>query len=940
MKATQSTCVACGGLLNAQEICLACLVRAGLDEAIAIDASIDSLGFGDFEIARRADGMLWELGRGAMGVTYRARDQVLHRDVALKVIDLPADRRRAGTARERFLREARAAAALRHPNVADVFQFGTSLGEDRCYYAMELVEGETLEAFVRREGPFAVPAALELAIQVARALAGAAAQGLIHRDLKPANIMLAANPSGAPEMEVKVIDFGLAKSITAGAGERDLSRGGFVGTPTFASPEQLGGAPVDARSDIYSLGATLWYGLTGEIPFPGKTIEEIRTCQRTLPLLVNKLVTRKVPPPLIQLIRQSLALDAAERPQSARALLAALEACRSASASAPARRGWRRMAMPVILLLLLAAAGATYSWRRAALRQPPAQEKSIAVLPFDNLSPDESNRFFADGIQDDVLTSLAQIHQFKVISRTSVLAYPKDAPRNIREIGRALDVENILEGSVRREGNRVLLNVQLIDARHDRHIWAHRYDRTAQDAIGLQGELATEIATALEAKLTPEVKASLAQKPTENPEAYAFYLQGLGQERAVNHSQADSLAAEKFYAEAIALDPKFALAYARLSIVESSLAWRSAALPRRAEARRTAEEALRLAPQLGEAHMALGLCLYWAEENYPAALRQFSIAEATLPNEPAILHYIAGIDRRLGRWPESLAAYARARRVDPRNREIMNFSAIDYVLVRDWPEAEALYHRALEIAPNSVQARIGLAFLQIYQNDNPGAAEAILHAVPAKLDPDGDVTAARWNLAMLQRDFSAAEKMVDASPGKDFPSPDNFPKEFYLAQVARARGDLGRAERLLAPLEPEVTSWKRENPGDLANDTYLATYYAYRGRKEEAVRAALRAVAAEPESQNAFHGACRLADLAVVYALTGERDKAIALIERLLITSGPVNFTSSDSITLADLRRRWEWDSLRSDPRFQKILAGPEPKTNLARSAPAIPAQP
>ena len=282
------------------------------------------------------------------------------------------------------------------------------------------------------------------------------------------------------------------------------------------------------------------------------------------------------------------------------------------------------------------------------------------MLPFENLSKDESNAYFAAGIQDDVLTSLAKIHELKVISRTSVMAYEKPGTRNIRAIGQALGVENVLEGSVRREGNRVLLNVQLIDARQDRHIWAERYDRTEADSISLQGELATQIASALEAKLAPEEVARLAFKPTDNPEAYTLYLRALARERAANRSTADFDDAEHLYEEAIKLDPRFALAHARLSIVESSIVGMEGDPIRKAKARREAEEAIRLAPSLGEAHMALGLSLYWADKNYGAALKEFSTAAATAPNEPDIFNFIAGIYRRQGRWRESLAAYQRA----------------------------------------------------------------------------------------------------------------------------------------------------------------------------------------------------------------------------------------------------------------------------------------
>src|SRR6266481_6698585 len=261
-KSAIAVCSICSEPLTAKDECMACLLRGGLDEPAEEAVSFDSLGFGDFQVERREDGSFWELGCGAMGVTYRATDKVLHRTVALKVIEVPASAGDSRTVRERFLREARSAAALRHPNVAGIFQFGASPEINRCYYAMELVEGETLEARVRRDGPLDAKPALEIAIQITRALMAAAAQGLIHRDLKPGNIMLTRGDTHTAEPEVKVIDFGLAKAIADAGGEMDLTHGEFVGTPNFASPEQFGSGPVDARSDIYSLGATLWFALT------------------------------------------------------------------------------------------------------------------------------------------------------------------------------------------------------------------------------------------------------------------------------------------------------------------------------------------------------------------------------------------------------------------------------------------------------------------------------------------------------------------------------------------------------------------------------------------------------------------------------------------------------------------------------------------------------
>jgi len=924
-------CSICGEPLQGRPDCLACLVRGGLDETSEVVGSKESLVFGEFEIERREDGSFWELGRGAMGVTYRAYDEVLHRRVALKVIDTPAEGGGAHAARERFLREARAAAALRHANVASVFQFGVSPGVDRCYYAMELVEGETLEALVRRDGPLKVGLALEIGIQVTRALIAAAAQGLIHRDLKPANVMLAPNESGSTKMEAKVIDFGLAKATTDAAGERDLTHGGFVGTPTFASPEQLGSAPVDARSDVYSLGVTLWYALTGEIPCPGKTIEEIRKAQTELPLPLEQLRARRIPSAVIRLLRSTLAVDPAQRPAAPRELLAALESCR-AQLSVPNESVLRRIVRPTVVACALAAilAGAFFTFQKLrpkAAFSAALPEKSIAVLPFENLSNDQENEYFAEGIQDDILTSLAKVGELKVISRTSASQYRgAGAARNLRVVARELGVKNVLEGSVRREGNRVLVNVQLIDARNDRHLWAERYDRTGADSIGLQGELATQIAAALKAKLQPGEKAQLAARPTNNPVAYALYLKALGRERAVNRSTEDVTAAEQLYAQAVALDPGFALAHARRSIVHSYLG--ATAGEHRAQARKSAEEAVRLSPSLGEAHMALGLCLYWADKNYTTALTEFSSAAASAPNEPDIFNYIAGIYRRQGRWRESLAAYQQAQDLDPRDRRIIVLAAANYLLVRDWPSATACYNRALEIAPDSATAMIGLAYLEVFRNSKPASGRKILRKVMPGTDPDGKVSEANWDLAMLARDFDAAEKILRDFPSDDyFPSSEAMPKSYYQGQVALARGDLKTAQRFLKAAAPDIETYTREHP-EAENHANLGLLYAYLGRKEDAVREARQAVEMQPESQNAFHGAADAGNLALVYARTGEADQAITLIERLISTPGPAQTPNfPQNITLADLRLRWEWDSLRGDPRFQKILVGPEPKT-------------
>jgi TolB-like protein/DNA-binding winged helix-turn-helix (wHTH) protein/Flp pilus assembly protein TadD len=556
-------------------------------------------------------------------------------------------------------------------------------------------------------------------------------------------------------------------------------------------------------------------------------------------------------------------------------------------------------------------------------------EKSIAVLPFVNLSADKENAFFTQGIQDDILTALAKVAALQVISRTSVANYAAGPQRNLREIGQELGVANVLEGSVRRAGGKVRVTAQLIEMHTNTHLWAETYDRDLTDVFAIQSDIAQQIATALKAKLAPEEKARLDARPTTNSEAYVLYLTGLGREGAVNSSTEDAIAAEQLYMQATALDPGFALAYARASLRNSEIATSMTGdhRAREAKARAQAEEALRLSPTLGEAHMALGLCLYWADKNYNAALKEFEVAAATSPNNAEIYNYVAGIYRRQGRWREAIASFERALSLDPRNRHIAMLAANNHLFMRDWPAATACYTHALEIAPDGLGAKISLAYLEVFRNGNPAAGSKILQNIPAGLDPDGAVALARWDLAMLERDYATAEKILTDLPLKDFSTIDS-PKTFYQGRTALARGDIESAQRYFAAARSDTEKRVRDDPDVGERHAQLGLLYAYMQRKEDAIREGRRAVELKPESQDAFHGAITAGNLALVYALVGEPDQAITLIERLLSTPGAATYADFPcSITLAELRLRWEWDPLRSNPRFQKILAGPEPKT-------------
>src|SRR5438093_1641705 len=448
------TCATCGRQLTQcgpNGECLRCLVSLGFladGEQAERPAgrgrlTPGPLRYAHFEVEVGLDGFPVELGAGAMAITYRARDTVLNSTIALKVIDRKVAENPG--ARSRFLREARAAANIHHPNVARVTFYGEQDGE--CFYAMELVEGETLEARVRREGPMPLAVALDVIEQAARALAATEACGVVHRDIKPSNVMLESDSSGA--LRVKLIDYGVAKVMgpqTQSGAEQ--THAGFIGTPAFASPEQFAGAgqlPVDTRSDIYSLGVTLWYLLTGRTPFVGRTMQEIRARQNS-DLPWEQLKGLHLPGQVITLLKSMLAPDPKDRPQTARELLSAVHGC-YARFNPEARSRRRRSVLAGAAAMLVIAAIALGTWLYQRTRFFTPMERSIAVLPFENLSSDKENAYFAEGIQDEILTLLSKIGDLKVISRTSTQHY-KSAPQNLREIAKQLGVAHVLDGSV------------------------------------------------------------------------------------------------------------------------------------------------------------------------------------------------------------------------------------------------------------------------------------------------------------------------------------------------------------------------------------------------------------------------------------------------------------------------------------------------------------
>src|SRR6266508_797626 len=736
------TCATCGRPLTQcgpNGECLRCLVSLGfLADGQEADRPAGRgrltpgpLRYAHFEVEVGADGFPVELGAGAMAITYRARDTVLNSEVALKVIDCSVAQNPG--ARARFLREARAAANIHHPNVARVTYYGEQDGE--CFYAMELVKGETLEARVRRDGPMPLAIALEVIEQAARALAVAEACGVVHRDIKPSNIMLESDVNGAPT--VKLIDYGVAKVMGPQAEPGiEQTQAGFIGTPAFASPGQFAGVqqlPIDTRSDIYSLGVTLWYLLTGRTPFVGRTMEEIRARQ-TDELPLEQLRNLHLPAQAIALLKSMLAPDPKDRPQSARELLSAVHNCSERfNPEARSRRKIGALAAAALMLALVAIALGTWWYQRTRPFTP--MERSIAVLPFENLSSDKENAYFAEGVQDEILTRLSKIADLKVISRTSTQHY-KSAPENLPEIAKQLGVAHILEGSVQKSGDAVRVNVQLIKAATDSHLWSDTFDRKLTDIFSVESEVSKTIADQLRAKLTGQEKEVIAAKPTNNPEAYDAYLRGLAYTLKTTSSPANTLAAQKYLREAVRLDPKFALSWARLSY-EDAVGYIVQSLrptvALREEARQAAETALTLQPNLGEAVVAKGYYHYACLKDYDTAVRYFEQARQFLPNSSLIPESLAYVARRRGQWDRSESYFNEAERLDPRNVTLLNEHAGSYILLRRFPEALRKLDQVLDITPDDLDTLTVKAGIAQAEGDLPRPA-----ALLAPLHPNAD----------------------------------------------------------------------------------------------------------------------------------------------------------------------------------------------------------
>jgi serine/threonine protein kinase len=928
-----------------------CLLRVGFDDAEGPDETLfapvaDRLG--NYRIERHDDGSLWELGRGAMGVTYRALDTSLRRAVALKLIDSEWVKRGV-EARERFMREARTAASLRHPNVATVYHFGIREENGQCFCAMELVEGETLETRIRRTGPLDALTTIDIALQVSSALAAAEKQGLVHRDLKPANLMVVEaappplsssndnatrsshssrkNATRASHLLVKVIDFGVAKALAEKPDAMGLTHGGFVGTPAFASPEQFTDARVDVRSDIYSLGATLWYLLTGHRPFEGATIEQIRTSQRSQALPIEQLKAARVPSQLVSLLVSMLAPEPAARP-GVRVLTSQLQDCRAQILDR--WKAARRLALTAGLIGIAAAAFVLFlRWHNRAMSQNAApanvSEKSIAVLPFENLSDDQANANFAVGVQNEILTDLAKIADLKVISRTSIMQYKPGGKRNLREIGQQLGVAHVLEGSVQRAGKRVRVNAQLIDARNDAHLWAQTYDRDLADVFAIQSEIAKTIAKQLQAELSLQEKGAIEKPPTTDFVAYELYLRAhalyVDTGSGMLPDSARLPQAVRLLDEAVTRDPHFVRAWCLLSMTHGWLYVQgNDHTPTRVDlAKRAVEAAVRLRPDAGEPHLALAVYYYLCFRDFGRARSELAIVLRTLPNDPEVFEYTADIDRREGRWEEATRNRERVVELDPRNLGNLSELMEMYHYQRRYADELRTYDRALTIAPGDPDILLDRAKVALDWRADIKPYQTMQGTVIAeKIRADDTMQMHHPNYTLCQRSAAAATRILRNYPREGVVHGVSIPYSYWEGVVARWQGNSGMAQTFFTAARSEVEQAMDKRPDFPEALSLLGMINAGLGRKEEALRQGRRACELIPITKDALDGVDFAINLAQIYVWTGEKDLAIEQIEMVQRFPNPLSYGL--------LKLHPHWDPLRGDPRFEKIVASLAPK--------------
>jgi TolB-like protein/Tfp pilus assembly protein PilF len=822
--------------------------------------------------------ILEKLGEGGMGVVYRAEDTRLKRTVALKF--LPRELTLDPTAKERFAREAQAVSALDHANICTIHEIDET-EDGQMFICIACYEGGTVREKID-DGPLEVDEAMDIAAQAAEGLREAHEKGIVHRDIKPANIMV------TPRGSVKLMDFGLAKL----AGQTHLTGvGATVGTVDYMSPEQARGKDVDHRTDIWSLGVVLYEMLTGRLPFTGEHAQAvIYSILNDAPEPVSNL-RPDVPAGLESVVSKALAVLPDSRYCDAGAMLDDLRTLRGGSDSA----------------------ALTVETRAAA------PEPSVAVLPFSNMSADPEQEYFCDGMAEEIINALVQVEGLRVVARTSAFAF-KDRCEDIREIGRKLNVETLLEGSVRKSGSRLRITAQLVNVANGYHLWSERYDRELSDVFEIQDEISSNIVEALEVELSGRERRALKARPTDNIDAYQAYLRGLEYAGRPDYLEEDFRLAAQMFERAVELDPSFALAHAELSKAHSALFFHGHDRTESnvAQAKEAVDRALELDPDLPDAHLALGCYHYWCHQEFEQALAEFAIAERDLRNDARILAVVAAILKRKGKIRQTVEHYKRAFELSPRDASLPHEAGCACMTIRDYAEAERYYDRSIALAPDQVLAYVCKVWNHLLWRGDMERARGTMEAIPQRGARPSEYSSAaeRFNwfrLELMARDFRKALDTLALAwgpfdEGQWWFVPRALLEGWTHMLMGDAEGARSHFESARILLESEIA----ERPEDYRVHSSLGIAYAGLGRNEDAVREGELAVKGMSVAKNAVIGPFRVEDLAFIYALVGEHEKAIDLLEYLL------SIPSWMSAPL--LRLDPKWDPLRESPRFQSLV--------------------
>ncbi len=879
--------------------------------------------------------ILAPLGAGGMGEVYRARDSRLGREVAIKV--LPEDLAGHPRALARFEREARAVAALSHPNILALFDVGASTGIHSS--VTELLEGQTLRHSLSG-GPFRVRRALDVAAQIAEALAAAHENGIVHRDLKPENVFLTADG------RVKLLDFGLARVDTTRRDAGDTrsptidavsEKSIVLGTVSYMSPEQARGGAVDFRSDQFSLGIVLYELLTGLRPFRGDSAAETMTAIiREEPEPLERAASN-VPAPVRWIVERCLSKERIDRYESTRDLAREIATCRlhlvdAAKAgtipASPSKRWSRRLPAIGFVAVALAIALVAIVVRQkrtspqAVVPGLPGAPARIVVFPFENLGAPE-DAYFASGMTEEITSRLANVRSLSVISRTTATQYDRKG-KTVEQIGNDLGVGYVLEGSVRwdRSGGgpgRVRITPQLIRVSDDTHLWTDRYDRQLADIFAIQGDVADGVVRALNLTLASTESTALRRVPTRDLPAYDLYLRALDLEklggRQSNIAGQISLAGaaverDRDFAEALAL-----LARARLWNYFVYYDRRESEVER---ARVEAERAVALRPDSAETHLALGMYHYHGRLDYEAALAEFAKALELQPNEAGIHEAVAAVKRRQGKMEEAEAEYQKALSQDPRNATVILNLGVNELLLRKYPEAIRNLAIFTSQDPKDAEGYTDQAWAHLLWHGDVAAAELVLQTAAERSDvedPEGMQDYFGVITALVARDWKKAVQTIDR-PGPSLLSGLQFrflPRSLVRGQVFSCMGRRKDAQESYEEARRILAAKISETPEDARLHSSLGITLAGVGQPEGAVREGERGVELMPPARDALRGIVRVEDLALIYTMVGNQEAALQQLDFLL------SHPSWTSVPLFRLDPRW--DPLRKNPKFEALLA-------------------